>query len=361
MNSTAAAQRRALPKAGICFLAIALLAIALAGGTLFATQAAPEAQQTQAITGLAVPGFARSRVIFTPTGESIIGTEKTSVVAWDRASGRELPQFTLAGGDQPWFYDLQISPDGTMLAIGGSEAIVLDRASGKQIRSIRPLPNSRGDEPVYQVAFSPDSAKLAIQSGSVAIYDIASGTYEQNIPAQQRSLVTLVGMAFSPDGRYIAVGQENGQTALWDLHSRQIVRTFEGGGTSVGDLAFSPDGRSLATADDNGTASIWDIASGRLARRITVGSDWDTLLGRRPHAEPHSWSSAIAFSHDGGRLAVGGNDATAGVWDVRSGVQIYRLTGHTGMVSSIAFSPNDRSLVTRSADGSVRVWSVAAP
>jgi WD40 repeat protein len=67
-------------------------------------------------------------------------------------------------------------------------------------------------------------------------------------------------LAFSPDGRLLAVTGRDGAVRLWDVAARRELRRLDGGQGRVGRVAFAPDGRSLAVGGADGTVLVWDVA-----------------------------------------------------------------------------------------------------
>jgi WD40 repeat protein len=221
------------------------------------------------------------------------------------------------------------------------------------IRLIVTYPH-RPHRSVYSVAFSPDGRLLASGSDdkTIKLWDVASGREVRTLSGHT-SWVNSV--AFSPDGRLLASGSSDQTIKLWDVASGREVRTLTGHISPVESVAFSPDGRLLASGSCGryesgrgcvqGEIKLWDVASGSLVR---------TLSGHTGGVR------SVAFSPDGRLLASGSKDTTIKLWEVASGREVRTLSGHTDWVLSVAFSPDGRLLASGSDDKTIKLWEVAS-
>src|SRR5439155_20172219 len=66
----------------------------------------------------------------------------------------------------------------------------------------------------------------------------------------------------------------------------------------------------------------------------------------------------VSITPDGKRLASAGHDRTVSVWDLPSGKERFRLSGHGGDVTCLSFAPDGKTLASGAADGTVRVWAL---
>ncbi|MBI5210671.1 MAG: protein kinase [Elusimicrobia bacterium] len=196
---------------------------------------------------------------------------------------------------------------------------------------------------VSALAFSPDGRTLAVGSGdkTVRLWDPASGRPVGRVMRHEGAVHAL---AFSPDGKALAAGGDDRTVRFWDAGTGGPLRKIPAGGVLYA-LAFSPDGKALAAGGDDGTTRLWDAADAHpLGRPMRHGSV----------------VYAVAFSPDGRTLATGGEDKTVRLWDRATGEPKGRLLGHEGPVYAAAFSPDGRTLATGAEDGTARLWDAAS-
>jgi hypothetical protein len=162
-------------------------------------------------------------------------------------------------------------------------------------------------------------------------------------------LLTLKGhkgeihsVAFSPDGKRLASGDDAGTLKVWDAASGQELLSSQGHKGQVLSVAFSPDGKRLASAG-GGALRLWDAASGQ-----------EVLTLEGLHFPVYS----VAFSPDGKRLASLAS-GTVKMWNAASGQELLTLTGETDLVYSVAFSPDGRRLATTDDGAVVKVLETA--
>lgn len=206
---------------------------------------------------------------------------------------------------------------------------------------------------VLSVAFSPDGRfalsgscadlrreNICLQ-GDMRLWDVATRNQLRTFEGHTDWIRSVV---FSPNGRLALSGSDDGTLRLWDVETGAQVRTFEGYENDINSVAFSPDGRLALSGSADSTVQLWDVETGTQVRKF-VGHESDV------------WS--VAFSPDGQLALSGSADSTLRLWDVETGEQLRTFAGHESDVWSVAFSPDGQLALSGSLDGILRLWDVA--
>ena len=365
-------------RTGFTVLALLTVLAVAASGVALVQRAAAIRQRDQAIYSQVVADALQLGSSDTPLAAQLNVAAYRIQPTQDLASrllnteNTPLPAALAAGAG--FVNSVAFSRDGRTLASGNADGMVRlwDVTGLARPRPLsQPLPSgpaygSVGSSPaaVDSVAFSPDGRTLASgnDGGTLQLWDVAH-------PARPRPLSQLpagfpaavASVAFSPDGRRLASGNADGTVRLWDVTGpaspRPLGQALTGVGTvSVASVAFSPDGRTLASGNADGTVRLWDVtgpASPRPLGPILTGSTVPAPAG------------TVAFSPDGRTLASGNADGTVRLWDVTDPARPRPLgpilTGGTIPVASVAFSPDGHTLATGSLDGTIWLWNVTDP
>jgi WD40 repeat protein len=260
-----------------------------------------------------VLAFSANAAVLAVTAESPGGQTNGTAYAWDVATGKSLCQVELVHNQQ---LCLALSPDGTILATSGMSmnrspggardpelafTIQLwDTGTGKELRRLRTQ-----DPNVRRIAFSPDGKTLAVIAalGELAFLDVATGKELDRLAGQRGMAASL---SFSRDGRLLAAVSHQGGIALWEGPVWKRVAVAEGPRCRCSSLAFAAGGKVLACGIDSQAIRLWEARSG------------ERLSPDGGHAAPVTW---LAFE-DKGRLRSASQDGKVIEWDLARGEEV---------------------------------------
>jgi len=231
--------------------------------------------------------------------------------------------------------------------------------------------------------FNRDASLLVSGTNEIALWDTANTTELGRAPAE--SWVT--SFAFSPDGKLLASGHDDGRISLWALPSLKPAGEVEGHDDAISALTFSADGLQLTSAGDDHLIRVWDIRSKNRVREWRGNSDRVPSLAWHPSGSflvSAGWDTAarvwepgtddpsmllnahsdqvntVAFTPDGKLLACADSDFIIHVWeDPRRAKQTFVLNGHTDEIRALAFNANGTRLASAGADRVVHIWDMS--
>lgn len=193
---------------------------------------------------------------------------------------------------------------------------------------------------VFSLSYGPDGRLIAVgdDNGEILLFSAANGDFHLRCVGHT-DVVSAV--AFSSDGQTIASSSYDNTIRLWSTKDGHCFDVLVGHKGWVYSLAFSPDGRALASASEDGTCRLWDLPSGR----------WVS-----PATEDPAFVAAVAFSPDGQALAVAGSGGVVSLFSLSDLNNPLHKLNHPGKVRALAFSPQGDMLASGAEDWRVNLW-----
>jgi WD40 repeat protein len=280
-------------------------------------------------------GFATGAVLFSA------GVDERGLKVWDaaaRVSLRPAPREA-----QP-VHSLAVAPNGRTLAVaaGGGSLRLWDVARRRWAATLTGYSGSASG-----MTFDRDATKLATITagelrGEVRLWDLSA----RHLAGRQIATADhgFYGIAFSPADGTLAYGDVNGKIHLRATRAGVPERTLTDRGSAiVYSMAFSPDGKRLAAGRDDGQVRVWNIVRGKVTSRP---------------ASQREAVATVAFSPDGRTLAYAGQGGKVRLWDVEAQRSIAApLDAQTATVVELSFSRHGSVLASGGDDGAVRIWS----
>ena len=286
---------------------------------------------------------------FSSNGRTIIiGYDDGTIRLWDAHTRQHVKTYNkfrnaMSNGA---IANIMFTPDGKTL-VWGKEGIGLwDADTDKHKRVLTRIGS-------HNVGLSPDSKTIAMAFGDnrIKLWDMHTSEHKLTLTGHTAEIFPL---AFSPDSKTLVSTGDDDTVRLWDVQTGEEKKVFtldSAWRRDVADwridstwsgLAFSPDGKTLAVGGGE-IILLWDIETGKTKMRIT---------------RPTHRVFDLAFSPDGKTIASAGFESDINLWDPHTGEHKKTLTGHTAWVRSVKFSSDGKTLASRSDDGTVLLWEV---
>ena len=292
---------------------------------------------------------------FSPDGTRFAVATTIGVWMYDAQTGKEISLFK---GDRQDIKGVAFSKDGRFLVSANSAGgIPRWNATTGELHSILVKENVRS---LNTAVFSADGTKLVSVSRphyEIQVWNLSGGTTPPIITDIDQDLKggQLSAIALSPDKRFLATAIHEWKKVypiqMWNAVTGKRLLTLTGHTRRIKSLVFSPDGKMLASGDESRTIKLWNM---------------DTATSHATFKAPDGFY-ALSFAPNGKLLASGGYGGSIRLWNVTAKQQGLRgkigqylptltLKGHKDDISTLAFSPDGKMLLSGSDDGTIRAW-----
>jgi len=250
----------------------------------------------------------------------------------------------------PWLNRVVVTPDGKQAITVGADGLrVWDLEGGQQLLAIA-QPKTSGYCWALAISKTGDRVIAGAVDGIARVYEVKTGKKLQELAGHSNM---IWGVGFLAGGKQAVTGGWDRSLRVWDLEKGKELRRLEGVKYNVRCLAVSPDEKTVAAgqvdsennndANTAGVVRLWNLENGKEIRAM----------------EGHTREiSSVAFAPDGKTVLSSSFDTTMRLWDVASGKLLKEFVGHGSRVEGAAFTPNGRFVMSCGNGGSVRVWDV---
>jgi Tol biopolymer transport system component len=201
------------------------------------------------------------------------------------------------------------------------------------------------DTYVNGVAWSPDGQYIACATGDGAVVVLKPAT-QQEVFVYRGHHGWVNNVVWFPDGKRIASVSSDHTVQIWGATTGRNVSTFTGS-SSLWAVAVSPDGNTIAYAGKDGVVQVWQVSPKIHIYTYTGQARAGGIWG-------------LAFSPDGKQIASGDSSGAIQVWDATNGGHVLTYSDHTKQIYDLKWSPDGQYIASASADGTIRVWNASS-
>ncbi|XZE53584.1 protein kinase domain-containing protein [Planctomycetaceae bacterium SH139] len=326
---------------------------------------------------------------FLPGGDRLVYGHISGEIAIHQLQ-KSSDQAALAAEGRSFIYSIAFSKDGKILtAIGRTpkRRIFRWRISETNTKPLVPL-----DVP-FDIGAQAISSRGLLAVGDAekpvaTLFDLVSGNPEGELEVSDKGGICCA--AFSPSGKYLAIGCRNGSIRVWDTDSEETIFDQPAHDRTVRSITFCGDENTILAGSNDFSASLWNVKDGSRIHLFSNHSDFVTAvayasgdqlfvtggydsapyvrlwrgdsLTQSQRLQGHTLGvSGLQVFRDGRTVASAGIDRTIRIWDIRHQQERAILNGGTDIFQSIALSPDQRTLAAGCRDGKIRLFRAASP
>ena len=287
-----------------------------------------------------------SRIAVSADGQRLGVSDRGGFTLWDLGTFQRVVTHNR-------IYAQIMSYDGKTIATADSGSVkLLDATSGMARGAVTGRFDS--DSPV---ALSRDGKWIATGNTdkTVTVWELATGKARASLKGFEWELKLL---AFSPDGKLLAAG-DGKKLKVWEWGTSKVKNDLE---SRITCLAFSADGKLLAIGDTNAETDVWDIATDKSKATVCGHGNENTSVALSPDGKLLATASKfpVRYGATTTPLPRDDTDPVLRLWDATTGKPLAICYGHREDVSSLAFSPDSKSLFSSSDDQTIKVWDIPA-
>jgi serine/threonine protein kinase/WD40 repeat protein len=197
-------------------------------------------------------------------------------------------------------------------------------------------------------ALTADEERLFVgdRAGKLHIWDFRMGEKRKTQPAHSGPIRRLI---LSHDGQFLFTASADQTLKMWNVDTWKQATQFNGHVEVVTSVALVPGRGEIVSSSFDGTLIRWETARGSLVARYGSIIDQDATPDRQldlTSLDSHiAWVREVLVPEPGDRMISAGNEGVIFIWDLQSGRVVNRLLGKSGVVMSMAVSPDGRQLL----------------
>ena len=333
---------------------------------------------------LGEPNLSVGAAAFSPNGEYVLSSYGIDLRLWDFESGATIR--TYSNGHTSFVNSVSFDAEGENFVSSAwrengflfwdtsfREPIIRFDAHSNIVNSVALSPNARfaltgsqddtarlweltngagiqrffgSEDDIFSIDAHPDGDVIASAGYDdlIRIWDIETG---ENTAVYEGAEDDLWFAIYSPDGGLLASGGKDNILRIMDAGTGEILHELEGHSDWVTTAAFNSDGTQIASGSNDLSVIVWDVETGEQVA---------CYFGDDCPGEADGQLRAVMFNPDDSELLVGAD--TARIINLESGATVHQFTGHTSRINAVTYTPDGESILTGSADSTIRLWDI---